>query len=456
MKRYPYDLSHLVYSTGKIGYLKPLDWMHVNAGESMSYGLEGTLKMAPLRAPLTVDPHVHLALFFVKDRDVYNWQETGVKDDWEQFIEAGWTGGVTLDTVSAGVSIHPWKYIPKSPDDGSLPAFLQRGIANIWKWWYRIKNYTTELNPNGAADGYINLDRIGSQNEYVDNQWGWITARLPEFWNTGLDATMYNAQSFAEIPASGGAGAINLLDIASVQGEYQSEIMRDWFDKTYGDLLQAGWGSNGVSSDAERRPELLQMTQGYLSGSNVQVTGAGGQRDVGEAVGISESTIGISIPPRFFSESGTIWCVSVVRFPAMLEEQEDYLSNHTLTYDNFAMDPRMVPNMPPEELTRQDFIGDAAANESWGFHPFAQNQRVGINAIDANLHGVSGYPFVQTGNISSTNAIERFYDNGTGADNYFTGTAIWSTGHWLLSANANCSAKRIVAPATESIYAGAH
>lgn len=457
MNRYPYNLSHLVYQGLKLGHLKPIDWFCVNAGESFDITFRGTIQMAPLRAPISIDPNVHIAAYYTPHRVVYNWQENGLDNEWEKFIEAGYqynSGGAdALDTVTDLSGLTPFKYIPKTPNTGTIPAFLTRGLADIWTWFYRIPNKTFELD-SAVGAGFIDYDDI--YNPFLDNDWGWKAARLPEMWCTGLSDDMYDATTFAEVPTNTGGTQVSLLDIAAIQGEYQSEIMRDWFDKRYGDLLKGGWGSNGISPDVEKRSELIALREGFLSGFNVTATADSGSRDVGESVGVQESTIELRIPNRYFKEHGTIWIVALVRFPSIYEEHEDYLANRTLTYENFAADPRVIKTSAPIELTRQDFWSGAAANESWGWHPFGQHWRCGVHSIDERIQQLSGWPFISNAMISSVDEDERLYDDGSLSVDYFGDTSHWGSAHAFIQGNMDIRALRIVPPATESIYAGAH
>jgi hypothetical protein len=454
MKRFLYDLSHLCYQTGKLGTLKPIDIMHVNPGETFQVNLRGVIKTAPLRAPLTIDPHVHLAAYYVKHRHMYNWQETGTDNEWEKFIEAGYqynSGGAdALDTLQSVSPNTHWKCLPKTPNSGTIPAHLFRGFMAIWSHYYRIPNYTIEVE---SGDGFIDYDEHSpSNNDYFDEDWGLTCARLPEMWNTGLDDDMYDATTYATLSTA--SADITLMDIAAVQGEYQSEIMRDWFDKRYRDHMQGGWGSNGVTTDADARPEILGIEEGYLSGYNQNVTADSGSRDVGESIGISESMINLNIPPKYFNEHGCIWIVALVRFPSILEDHDGYLHNRTLTYENFAGDPRVISTQDPIELTKQDFDSLSGTNPSWGWHPYGQWWRCEPHSIDNRLAGVSGYPFTSANNIDSD--LKRYYDIGAWDDNFFGTTSLWGGGHWLIQANCDVEAKRIIPPATDSIYAGAH
>jgi len=446
------DLSHLIYTNGRLGRIKPIALYEVNAGDSFSINIDGAIRMAPLRAPLMMDPHIHIAAYFVQHRKMYNYT---TPQQWEDFIMAGTAGGVTLDVLTP--TVNKLDFIPNTPvasGTNSFAAHLIRGINSIWNDYYRIPNITDEVDLDSTTHDFWDIDTLKAR-------WGLIAARLPEFWTTGLTDSRYNAQDFADLSTA--AADISLLDIAQVQGEYQTEVQRDWFDRRYRDLIKNGWGTNGIiSTDADARPEILTIEQGFLNGSEIDVTADAGAKAVGEYVGKSTGPFSVHIPPKYFKEHGMIWIVACIRYPAILQEQEHYLRNRTLDYENFAADPKIVSTRGPVELTKQDFITNASTNKSWGHHPFGQQWRTQPHVVDKTLWNVNGYPFVDEDAINGgTVALEdvlRYYNeyNFGGIDDFFGSTTLFGNGHYMIAANAEVTAKRTLPSATTSIYAGAH
>lgn len=445
MKRFAYDLSHLSYTVGQLGHLLPLTAIPTVAGDTISINLEGALRLAPLRHFLTMDANVHIAAYHVKNRHCYP------DEQWENMIKDGRqynSGGAgALDTIT-NTPVQEFACIPGVPRQGTIPAHYLRGLNAVWNNYYRIPNVTAEWTADTMATYTWDTDQDA-------RYFGPICARLPEFWNTGLEDSMYDATTYAEVGASAGAGAINLLDLADVMGEYQSEIQRDWFDKRYRDLMQGGWGTNGVSVDADERPEILMVEEGFLSGHDIDAHNASQK---GTFWGKSQGVIDLNIPPKYFSEHGMIWIFALVRFPSVIQEHVHYLSNRTLEYTDIAGDPRVVKTQPPVELTKDDFIEFATAGTtSWGWHPHSQWYRTHPSHISFKLNDIAGYPFINADFVDTDN--ERYYDMGSSASfdtDYFSSTSEIGGAHYSICANVNVEAKRVIPPATESIYAGAH
>ena len=71
MRRYPYNLGHLIASTGHIGRLMGLTQLPVYAGDSLSIDFGAVLRLSALRRNLTLDAQVDICVFYVPHRHVY-------------------------------------------------------------------------------------------------------------------------------------------------------------------------------------------------------------------------------------------------------------------------------------------------------------------------------------------------------------------------------------------------
>ena len=92
--RYLYDLTHEVFSCGKVGRLMTLSKIPIVAGDSVSVNMQGNVQMAPLQKQLVTNARFDLFAFFVPHRHVYG-------TDWIDFIKEGVDEAVNFSVASA-------------------------------------------------------------------------------------------------------------------------------------------------------------------------------------------------------------------------------------------------------------------------------------------------------------------------------------------------------------------
>ena len=89
--RTPHDLSHLVFSCGKMGRLQTLSCVPVMAGDSFEQDLVGSFRLSPMRRGLAVDSMVDIFTFYVPHRHIYG-------DAWITMMEEGVASDPITDT----------------------------------------------------------------------------------------------------------------------------------------------------------------------------------------------------------------------------------------------------------------------------------------------------------------------------------------------------------------------
>jgi hypothetical protein len=434
MERYPYDLSHECWTAGKLGRILPIDIIPIIPNDTMTLSITGALRINPLRRFLVMDCHYHLAAYYCKHRHVDDNFVDAIKSGM-QYDSAGGSALATITHTTSG----DWNYLPLTPPSGTIPAHLVRHYNNIVNFYYIIRNTTAPYDLD---------DKPSSADE---RNWGKIAARLPEYWNTGLTDTAYGSAAYTDIDVSG--GDLNLLELIQQQGLYRSEVERDWYDLRYKDLLKGGFGAEGINIDIDQRPELLGVSEGFLSGNDVDHTDT---TYTGKSVGKSVGVINLNIPPKRFNENGAIYLILLVRYPSVLQDAEHYLHNRTMEYEEFSGDPRILATTPPHELNKDDFCHNTTGGtDSWGWHPYGNWFRTHPSVTHPKLSGIVGMPFIP-GNLI-TDDEERQYDTILwGLTDYFASVTDLGGGHYTLCADIDVKSQRVVPPASYSIYAGSH
>jgi len=447
MKREIYDRSCYNFVTGQMGCLQTVFNIPVLAGESLSIGLAGALRLSPLKRYIVLDAHVHIAFYYVKHRWCY--PGTGSDDSWEDIIKNSIaderSSPTTFETINLVTPYDgsPYDVLCVKKTSGAVPAHLIRGYNKIWNRWYRVPNVSDPLD----------IDTLPAYTSTAGHKYGKPIARLPNWWNTGVPTGRIDNTDFADVAA---ATEFSLLDLAQVQAEYRDETDRQWFSHRYRDLMSSKWGSKGITTEVdENEAELLYDSSTWLSGIDIDATDTS---SLGEYVGKSVGAINVKMPPRYFNEHGTVWCMMALRFPAILKQECHYLYNNTLTADNFLAYPEVVSTTPPIEMTEDDVTANGDA-DSYGIHPSFNYYRTQPNRVTSDYDGKEGYPFLDDTDIDTTVLFDsityetpRFGWGTPGADDFFNGTEL---GHWNLISKAEIESRSPLPAANNSIHAGA-
>lgn len=437
MQRYLYDLSSYGASAGEIGRLMTLSCVPVLPNDSHEIDIIAAFRLSPLRRALAVDAKVELFNFFVPHRHVYDGQ-SGVLD-WKEFLKSGFNNPATeMDLVpNANAYVEDLGYIPGDAGAATLNSFLHmvRGYAMIYNQYFRIPNVDDETTDLMDEDDYPTSADV--------RKYGKAVAHLPSLLNTGVaDVT---AQTYANFDTSGATATS--IDIVQAAALYGQNIDRDWFAPRYRDTLQKVWDTmKQVNIDADQRPELLYKSEHWMSGYDVDGTDSA---SLGSYSGKSQSMIRHHMPSRYFKEHGMLWTMAVVRFPCIFHEEmhphHTGIASEAHNYEKMAGDPVVVGTQPPHDVPGSDYgvVGNL------GYMPFGQEFRAMPNNIHPDYQALQGYPFLS---YSGLTVDEIAYVTPSAYDQAFQSTQL---GHWNCIYKQNHDAKRVIPPASNSIYAGA-
>lgn len=429
-KRYPYDLSHYSFMTGKLGRLMTLTNIPIVAGDSIGLNIAGAIRMSPLRRDLALDALVDLFAFFVPHRHVYG-------DNWIDFIRQGADETVTFPTVTA-TEVH--QYLGVAGTTGLMPLWMISGYNRIWNRYFRV--------PNGAVGELSETGINALQTTTEGRVYGQLCARLKTLPTTGhglADAAADDNRFIATV--SGNNATISLTGLERQKAHFKTELERHWFGRRYTDVLERVYGGY-AGSDADERPTLLMRESQWMSGYDVD---GSGDANLGQYAGKAATVLDMNIPKKFFPEHGVLWIMALVRFPTIFELEKPYLTGkHQPTYDQIAGDPDTVGNRAPHTLLRNELFNGVGALDASniGFHPYGQWYRYQPSVVHSRFDELSGFPFIPY--VPLTVAQAQYHQTGD-YDHVFATTQL---GHWRSQFRVNVMANRVVPGPLSSIYTG--
>ena len=420
---YNYDLSCLSFNCGKLGHLQTLKRFYVVAGDRMEIEIDAVFRLTAMRQFITRDVKVDLLCFFVPHRHVYGQQ-------WTDFIQKGVDEQVTFSPAANAVEKIHYTGSGAGLQGSGIPLHIVSGYNKIWNRYF--KNPTDE-----------NLTKVENQPLQGDDErlYGARCARLPHIWTSGIDSNM--PANGSQVPING--GVLDLVDFAQVQGEYKTRLQRDWFDRFYHDVLSDVWGGT-TTMDADERPELCYRHSAWLSGYDVDGTDAAA---LGDYSGKSFGRVNVRMPRKYFGEHGALWCMALLRYPVVHENENHYLDLiANPSYAQIAGDPDIVGNLKPITHEAKDFF-DAGGSGQIGEFPYGQWYRSENSVASQVLAFQGAFPFLER--IPTDRTTARYEDFGE-YDHVFKSDLY---GNWTVQAAFYNDCIRNVPGPKSSVFAGA-
>lgn len=419
MKRYPTDLSHFIIQCGDIGRLQCLTVLPVIAGDSMSIDYGAVFRLSSLRRNLTLDAQIDLFAFYIPHRQIYGTEFT-------DFVKQGIDETVTF---TAGPAITNQFYLgSKFNDSTTFPLWISAGYNRIFNRYFVAPTDTGSQ----IADGSLVTGGQGPN-------FGALCGRLKVPWSTGIEGEP--AAADREVAS---ATVMDLIDFAKIQARYKTETERSYFASRYKDVLGQIWGGN-ADTDADERPTLLMHTTTTLSGYDIDGTS---DAALGTFSGKSAAIAKLRMPSRYFPEHGAVRILALVRFPTINALERHKMANEpNMSYIDFSGDPDIVAAQGPEAIDSDDYF-QTGTGADFGFAPFGQWYRYHPPMVHNKFTVLTGFPFIWP---APTNAVTaRYIQNGEYNDVFAT----LQLGQWNAAGHANISCKRVVPPASTSLFAG--
>lgn len=440
MKRYPYDLSHYVASCGEIGRLQTLSVIPVVANDSISIDFVGAFRLSPLRRALALDCRIDIATFFIPHRHIYG-------QDWIDFTKAGTNSTTELDAITDPSALgNVYGFIPGvGGATGHKPyKHLYAGYCQIYNQYWRV--------PNIDDPGDL-MDETTIPTDQAVLDYGQPVARLPVLLSTNpKDIT---DPAYADVSVDvGGTDAFSLFDVRAAMQSLKSNIQRDWFSERYRDILSQVTGSSTVSTDADQRPTLLMRSSNWMSGYDVDGTD---DATLGQYAGKSQTLVTHRMPSKYFNEHGCLWTVCALRFPPIFNGEIHPMNNYSpvsgpyASYENIFGDPDVATARTPQAWSMNAFVAQGKT-QTIGYMPHSQWYRTQPSWTHPKFHNIAGYPFIDTIN-SPTSGVPRWMAYEQPGDyDMFQSTEL---AHWNVVSKFNVHSKRIIPPASYSIFTGA-
>ena len=419
------DLSHLVFSAGKIGCLKVLSTTVVLPGDSIDINAVGSFRLSPLRRGLAVDCNLDIFTFYVPMRHIYG-------EDWIQFIKDG-VHATAFPATDRGHDGQDWATsflgVYGRGSSNTIPSFYPEAYAQIYNNFFKIPSH---------SDQTISIPDL-SEDECKN---GIPCCHLKNIWSAPVPSTF--AQEF-NLDVSSGS-----LDIIALQRSYanlHTEQERELFATRYRDIIGDMGGK--VNFDADNRPLLLMRTSSWASGYDVDATDSAG---LGQFSGRVQQSFQHVVPRYFCPEHGVIMTVCLPRFPPLAGWETDYLSAQpALTYFDVSGDSALMANSAVTKADTEDLF---FSNENGDVViPIATGQwhRYHRSHIDWNYLELDGFPFIRHAPEAGT-TYDMSWVNPTDYDDCFQTTQL---AHWNIQSRFNQNVYRRLPTARTSLMTSA-
>lgn len=434
-ERTPHDLSHFVFSAGKMGQLQTLSAVPVIAGDSFEQNLTGSLRLAQLRRGLAVDANVQLYTFYIPYRHVYG-------DKWTEFMKEG-VASVPISENDAVSTTDQLSFLAINVNSAlvsnglvSIPSHHRQMYQNIYNNYFKLP---------WQADDERTIAQINAGDK-GDAKYGFPCGHLKSIWNTRLPDDRAANNGFDDYTGTdvGGNPTINLRDLQSSLGQLHTEEERTYFQTRYRDIMK-GFGGY-ANTDVDNRPKLLMRSEFWASGYDVDGTD---QTSLGQYSGRVQQNFTHKVPRAYIPEHGMVFTMALIRFPPILATEAHYLTTRkSMTYADFAGDPAVVGNMPRKEVDMADLRTQLATGQKFDM-PMAQWYREHPSTVHGDYNFLQGFPFLDNYGSRAITTIEQMDKVVSGNfDQMFQTTQL---GHWNIQSKNNVIVQRSLPSARDSI-----
>lgn len=418
------DLSHLIFSAGKIGRLMTLATTPVVAGDSFEQNLVGSLRLSPLRRGLTMDSKVDVFTFYVPYRHIYGQQ-------WIDLMKGGIDAAPITDVTDVTATGERVGFLGVNSASNLrtfLPKWLWQGYQNIFDNYFKVPHLDFGLNDLTWSEFVTDLE---------NGDWGSVCAQLKTIWATPLPEMLPKLSTSIV-----GGTSIDLTELAQSFAEAHTEQERELFMVRYRDIISDFGGY--ANPDADQRPTLLMRNTFWASGYDVDGTGTD---TLGQFSGRVMQSFQHEVPRFNVPEHGTIWTMALVRFPPTHTAENHYLTLQPLVeYDSYACDPAIAANAKPVVVLQHELF-DSDPNIAMPLGQIAHSQwyRTSPDVVHPRYRDLQGFPFLN--NLPSTNDGNQYYISPEEYEPMFQTNQL---GHWNIQAKNNITVLRTMSTARES------
>lgn len=369
-ERTPHDMSHFVYSSGRIGCLKVLSHQHVGAGDSIEMNTVGSFRLSPLKRGLALDTCLELFTFYIPYRHCYDAISPPGTNAFVEFMKGG----------SFSDPLPRYDFLPENttldflgvhnPTNNTCPAWLWRAYQHVYNNYFKLPSspdMTNDLNALGMGAG-----RNGLEVNHLKTMW---SAPLePNFPGTRIYTT--------------GADSIDLVNMNAAYGTLHSDQTRSMFMKRYRDVIESFGGKTTI--DADFRPQLLMRSKFWASGYEVDGTS---DTSLGQFSGRVQQSFSHKVPRWYCPEHGVVMTFVVPRFPPVTYNELPFNVMADDNYDYLINDPAIIGNRAPTEIGLENLIPGSTVGAFFDV-PHGQWMRYHPSYVDFAYREIGDFPFV--------------------------------------------------------------
>lgn len=418
-RRESVDLGRFVFSAGRIGCLKVLDSTLVQPGDSYECDMVGSFNLAPLRRGLALDTKLDIFTFYTPIRHVY--------PAFTDFLAAGPYSGLILPKTFVGIQPSDADFLGmKANKDGFVPAFYSDTYFKIFNNYF--KNPTdTDLSNDPAT--YEPLFRTAGLN----------VAHLKDYITAPLTSDYVDSQ---QVPLDGTSGVMEVHDFALTSAHLHTIQERALFAHRYRDLVDMLGGK--APYDTDNRPQLIQRTETWASGWDVDATDSAG---IGQSSGRTHQAFNHKVPRFFCREHGVIMTLIVPRFPPVHAFSRPFLAGHTdaLDYNSIVHDPAIAGVGGQSFVPFSEMFSGGDPAQFFPM-PFQHHMRVPEpHHVDERYSALQGFPFLSVVPPGINQAI--YVQPGDYDDMFQTDSLL----HWNTQIKTNVRCYRSLVTARDSL-----
>lgn len=438
-KRSKFSLSNFHNTTGKMGFVLPVNLTEVLPGDSIQQSTSVFLRLAPMVAPVMHPVHMVLHHFYIPARILW--------EDFEDFITGGPDG--LNDSVPPTVSVSPTAGsladafgLPLSSAALKVSALPFRAYNMIWNEYYRDQDLQAEI-PISYASGPdsmtpVNLLRPAWAKDYFTTARPWPqkgpAVTVPVHGSTGDDPTitatttirgngapiftggaLKNAHIVTGAPDSNdgwvvrtsalmthqtrldwenpnlvattdinyvgsapGIGAVDIRDLREAFALQRYAEKRALYGSRYEDLLR----TIGVRPQDARlqMPEYLGGSSEVVQFSEVLQTSAGEHGGVGDLYGHGIGAMKSNRYRRFIPEHGYIMTLLMVRPIPVYAQGIERMWNRKTKEDYWTPE---LQHIGQQEVLNKEVYADGSADDdkTFGFQNRYDEYRRGVNIV---------------------------------------------------------------------------
>lgn len=351
-----HDRGGLTLKTGDIGKMNVLRQQVLLPGEVINTSIKGSVKLESLRERDSLRIHAHIAAFLTPIRWLWS--------DWPTYLREGPEGNLSIP-MTATQNLHRFGIGAHSGEGATnVPSYFVEAPARIYNEWYKWPE-DPDVSPSD----------------------GWPCVPLQKAWNRArYNATPSAMEDYIFDPSA----ALDVRQLAEVQARFRSAMERDVLSyNRYIELVQEMFNADG-SREVDQVPMMVDQTDVGVDPRDVPaMDGASlGQWQSLFDFNVDHQIKGITAP-----EHSVLTYILVIRFAPIMEMRHPLASDFASWAENVG-DPEILQAMPPQPVTRNQFVARTGTDVDLGYLPAGWQWRAGHDVIGQRIDERNSFPYM--------------------------------------------------------------